>query len=103
MGIVKWISIGFICIIIHISDRDHFKYIAYKKGYSLSQKFKRYESWDEIVEPFIIRQFAFVFGVSNSFIKGLISDNKPSKNMKQSLDKLNKSVEDIINIKQSKD
>lgn len=65
---------GFICM--NQLDREKWKEKAFIEGYELSQNFKNYESWDKYVEPFLIRQFAFFFGVTNSFVKGLISDNK---------------------------
>ncbi len=57
-------------------DTDKYKKKAFDKGLALSQKFKKYDAWDKYMEPLIVRQFAFLFGVSNSFIKGLLSDNK---------------------------
>jgi len=65
-----------ILICMNQMDREKWKEKAFSKGYNLSQNFKNYQSWDDIVEPFLIRQFAFFFGVCNSFIKGLVSDNK---------------------------
>lgn len=89
MGVFKWfiLSVGWGCL--NMLNKDKVKLIAYNKGRNLSQRFKNYKSWDTIMEPLIIRQFSFLFGVSNSFIKGLISDNKPDKNIKKSLAELN--------------
>lgn len=57
-------------------DTDKYKTKAFNKGLELSQKFKKYSAWDNYAEPLIVRQFGFLFGVGNSFIKGLLSDNK---------------------------
>ena len=78
---------------LNIFDRERIKDRAFLKGYNLSQRFKTYKGWDEIVEPMLIRQFAFLFGVSNSFIKGLISDNEPDKNLDDSLEQLKESID----------
>ena len=99
MRITKWIFLGFSWGLLNIFDRENVKKIAYSKGYNLSQTFKKFKGWDEIVEPAIILQFAFLFGVSNAFIKGLISDNKPDKNIDDSIEKLKESVE-ISNVKE---
>lgn len=89
MGAFKWflLSVGWGCL--NLLNKDKVKASAYLKGRNLSQRFNRYKSWDTVVEPIIIRQFAFLFGVSNSFIKGLVSDNKHDKNIEESLKKLN--------------
>lgn len=75
-------------------DTDIYKKKAFNKGLQLSQKFKKYPSWDKYAEPLIVRQFGFIFSIGNSFIKGLISDNKGDnesiletiKGMKEQLD-----------------
>ena len=73
-------------------DKDKTKKIAFNKGYELSQKFKKYKAWDIYVEPFVINQFSFLFGVSNSFIKGLISDNEPDEYLDETLEKMKDEV-----------
>lgn len=75
-------------------DRAHAKKISFEKGHKLSQRFKKYPSWDKYMEPFMVNQFAFLFGVGNSFIKGLISDNEPNQYIKESLDDLRKEISD---------
>ena len=75
-------------------DKNEIKKKAFNKGYDLSQKFKQYRAWDIYMEPFIINQFSFLFGVSNSFIKGLISDNKPDKYLDETLEEMKKEVVD---------
>ena len=101
MGVLKWLILtaGWGCL--NLFNKDKVKASAYIKGRNLSQRFKNYKSWDTIVEPLIIRQFSFLFGVSNSFIKGLISDNKPDKNIDKSLEELTK--ESSITCKDKKD
>lgn len=74
----KILSLGTLVCINNL-DKEEWKEKSFYSGYNLSQKFKNYKSWDSFVEPFLIRQFAFFFGVTNSFIKGLISDNKDQK------------------------
>lgn len=71
----KVLIFGLLCNFIDIFDKDKIKERAFVKGYNLSQTFKPYRSWDEAIEPLIVRQFGFVVSVSNEFIKGLISDN----------------------------
>ena len=71
----KIISLGTLVCMNNL-DKDYWKEKSFESGYNLSQNFKNYKSWDNFVEPFLIRQFAFFFGVTNSFVKGLISDNK---------------------------
>lgn len=93
MRVLRWIIFGISWGVLNIFDKERVKKIAYSKGYNLSQRFKRYKGWDEIMEPIIIRQFAFLFGVSNSFIKGLVSDNKPDKNIENSLEQLSNSLD----------
>ncbi|GAG58789.1 unnamed protein product [marine sediment metagenome] len=76
-------------------DKDKMKIIAYRKGYNVSQKFKHNPAWDNIAEPFIIRQFAFITEVSNSFIKGLISDNNSTEKLDE--------TKEFESVKQKKD
>lgn len=52
--------------------------MAFQQGLSFSSKFRNVPGWDTIVEPCIIKQFGFLFSVGNSFMKGMISDNKTS-------------------------
>ena len=56
-------------------DKEIVKQIVFTKGYEISQRFKNYPAWDNIIEPFIIKQCSFIFSVGNSFIDGMISDN----------------------------
>lgn len=89
---------------INYLDKDQTKKTAFNKGHDLSQKFKKYKAWDIYVEPFIINQFSFLFGVSNSFIEGLISDNGPDKYLETALENMKEEVEkdveqDITNYK----
>ena len=98
MKLLRILAFSLTWTLLNIFDKERIKDIAYYKGYRLSQRFKIYKGWDEILEPMIIRQFAFLFGVANSFIKGLISDNKPDKSIDDSL----KQLKDSIDIK-SKD
>ena len=56
-------------------DKIRLRQEAFNKGLGLSQKYKKYKSWDKFVEPFIIKQFGFFFGLGHSFVKGMISDN----------------------------
>lgn len=102
MGVLKWLvlSAGWGCL--NLFNKDRVKIAAYTKGRNLSQRFKKYKSWDTFMEPLIIRQFSFLFGVSNSFIKGLVSDNKPDKNIEKSLEQLNKETCDIKDKKDKK-
>ena len=93
MRILRWLIFGFSWGVLNAFDKNKVKKIAYNKGYNLSQRFKKYKTWDNIVEPIIIKQFAFLFGVSNAFIKGLISDNKPDKNLEKSLENFQESVD----------
>ena len=48
---------------------------AYQYGQIVSLKHKNNSYWDNFIEPFIIKQFGFFFGIGHSFIKGMISDN----------------------------
>ena len=78
-------------------DTDKTKKIAFNKGLELSQKFKKYDAWDKYAEPLIVRQFAFLFGVGNSFIKGLISDNvKSNENIDETLIEMKKEIDDDL-------
>jgi hypothetical protein len=79
-------------------DTEKTKAKAFNKGLSLSQKFKSYSAWDNYVEPLIVRQFSFIFGVSNSFIKGLISDNVGDNEViDETLEEMKKEIEDDLN------
>jgi hypothetical protein len=79
-------------------DTDKTKKIAFNKGLALSQKFKKYSAWDKYAEPLIVRQFGFLFGVGNSFIKGLISDNnKPSEYIDETLNEMKKEIDEDLN------
>ena len=89
---LKWYVLTIGGGILNISDKEKLKQTAYAKGFNLSQKFKNYRGWDEVVEPIIIRQLATLFGISNSFIKGLVSDNKPNKELDKSLKELEQSI-----------
>lgn len=91
-----YLGIGLGWIYISSFDKIDAKKSAYNKGYMLSQKFKKYPSWDRYMEPFIINQFAFLFGVSNAFIKGLISDNEPNPFIKESLEEMNNEITEDI-------
>lgn len=69
----------------------------YENGKNISQKCKPYTFWDNFVEPLVIKQFGFFFGMGHSFIKGMISDNE------YKLDgQLDKTITDIINEKSEK-
>lgn len=81
-----YVIFGIAWSLLNIFDKDKVKKKAYNKGYEISQRFKKYKGWDEIIEPMIITQFSFLFGISNSFIKGMISDNK---NIDKDLKELN--------------
>lgn len=72
--------------VLYLLDKEKSKEISFKKGYELSQKFKQFTVWDNYVEPLIINQFSFIFSVSNSFIKGMISDNKNKKDLEDKLE-----------------
>ena len=89
----KFVIFGTSWGMLNLFDKDVVKKKAFEKGQNLSFRFKKYKTWDEVAEPIIIRQFAFLFGVSNSFIKGLISDNEPDKNIDKSLEELCESCE----------
>ena len=73
------------------------KKIAFTKGYDISQKFKKYPAFDKYVEPYIINNFSLLFAIGNSFIKGLISDNKPDKVIDESIDEMKKKVVEELN------
>ena len=60
---------------LHKNNSADMRKTMYNKGRNISQKYKPYAFWDNLVEPFIIRQFGFVFGMGHSFVKGMISDN----------------------------
>ncbi len=79
--------------LIDSKDANKIKQKAFDKGLNLSQKFKKYKAWDKYAEPLIVRQFAFLFGVGNSFIKGLISDNGDNKIINESLNEMKKEIE----------
>jgi hypothetical protein len=91
---LKYIGMGLGWYSIANLDRKEAKKNAYNKGYMLSQRFKNYPSWDKYVEPIVVNQFAFLFGVGNSFVKGLISDNdKPNPAIEESLDEIRNEIE----------
>ena len=64
-------------------DKDYYKEVSFQKGLQLSQNFKDEPVWDQMVEPFIIRQVSFLTSVSNSFIKGLVSDNVSNEHLRK--------------------
>lgn len=69
------ISAGtFIYSVAH-ADKKYVQARSYDYGYRLSQRYKKYEFWDVVVEPIIVKQFGIIFGSGHSFIKGMISDN----------------------------
>ena len=76
---LKWICITLGIGFLNVIGESSAKRFAFKKGYSLSQYFQKYPGWNKIVEPLIIRQFGIIFGVSNSFIQGMLSDNDDVK------------------------
>ena len=87
---IKWL-----CFSLGIGFLNYFgegpaKKIAFSKGCQVSKKFQKYPGWNGIVEPFLIRQFAILFGVSNAFLQGMLSDNlnveKDKEILKQSLE-----------------
>lgn len=73
-------------------DKDKVRKVAYEKGRNISGKYNKYGFWDNLVEPFIIKQFGLFFGIGHSFIKGMISDNKVKID-----DQLDEIVNDIFN------
>ena len=73
------IAIGLLWKTVDSLDKDTVKKIAFQKGFEISQKYKDYEVWENGIEPFLISQLHFITTVSNSFIKGLLSDNKNNK------------------------
>ena len=95
MKFTKWSIVAIAGGIMNMYDKEQLKRIAYNKGYNLSQQFKCYRGWDEVIEPIIIKQIALLFGVSNSFVKGLISDNKPNQKLDESLKELENSIVNI--------
>jgi len=66
-------------------DHNYVKHTMFNHGLALSQKFKQYPAWDNYVEPLIVRQSAILFTAGNSFIKGMISDNKNKDDINTSL------------------
>lgn len=90
-----YVGIGTGWYLISNLDKTNTKKIAYDKGYNLSQKFKKYPSWDKYMEPFIINQFSFIFGVTNSFIKGLISDNEKNPLLDESLKEMSNEMKEL--------
>lgn len=76
-------------------DTDAYKKKAFNKGLELSQKFKKYPSWDKYAEPLIVRQFGFIFSIGNSFIKGLISDNKEGS---EAIEETIKDIKDELDV-----
>lgn len=73
MFVFSALTYGYASLYSH--DSSDMRKIMHEKGRSISQKYKKYVVWDNLVEPFIIRQFGVVFGIGHSFIKGMISDN----------------------------
>jgi hypothetical protein len=84
----KFIKTGVYCFVgavawkyIDSLESDATKKIAYDKGREFSQSMKSKSAvlklgWDDYVEPLIVKQFAVVFGVTNAFILGMLSDNE---------------------------
>lgn len=66
-------------------DRELVKANMFNRGFNLSQRFKKYPFWDHAVEPLIVKQSSILFAAGNSFIKGMISDNDNSNELKDSL------------------
>jgi hypothetical protein len=75
-------------------DTEKWKQLSYLKGEQISLKYSRYQAWNSIAEPFIVRQFAFLFSVGNEFIRGLVSDNR--EQMSESIRELEKTVDDEL-------
>ena len=73
---LKWLCISLGIGILNVIGESPAKRFAFRKGYRLSQHFQKYPGWNSVVEPLLIRQFAIIFGVSNSFIQGMLSDNE---------------------------
>lgn len=77
-------------------DKDKVRANSFNCGFNLSQRFKKYSSWDEYIEPLIIRQFGIIFISGHSFINGLISDNTNKKKITKYMDNMHESIEKEI-------
>ena len=75
-------------------DAEKWKRLSYIKGQEISIRYSHYKAWNTLAEPFIVRQFAFLFSVGNEFIRGLVSDNRDQMN--DSILELEKTVDDEL-------
>ncbi len=93
----SFVATPFIWYYIGTRDRDTIRRNMYNHGLNVSQKFKKYPVWDNCVEPFIIRQCLILFTAGNSFIKGMISDNKNKFIVDREFDNLKKEIVKELN------
>ncbi len=75
-------------------DQEKWRQLSFSKGQEISVKYNHYRAWNEFAEPFIVRQFAFLFSVGNEFVRGLVSDNR--EQMDGSIKELTKTVDDEL-------
>lgn len=92
------ISTPFVWYYLGTLDKKHVRAISYNAGLLLSQKYKKYPTWDAYAEPMIIKQVSILDCVTHSFIKGMISDNDDKILVNLAFDELKEDVKhDLFN------
>ena len=91
----RWIryaiyNVPFMWYYLGTCDKNDVRNISFSCGLYLSQKYKKYPMWDNVIEPAVIRQFAVLDCASHSFIKGMISDNEKNEKLELALEELKK-------------
>lgn len=74
-------------------DKTNVKKYMFNKGRNLSQRFKKYPIFDNVIEPIIVRQSTIIFCAGNAFLKGLISDNNNTTELEISVEYYKKEIE----------
>lgn len=89
------ISMAYFWYKLYKCDKKYVGDLMYDKGRTLSSTMKFVPMWDNLVEPFIIREFGVLFYAGDSFIKGLVADNDDQEQVKENLTNLYEDINKI--------
>ena len=84
-GSLLWRKLGFY-------DNDDVRKRSFNAGIRTSQKFKQYPAWDNIAEPFIVKQSTILFLAGHSFIEGMASDNEETTRIRKVLESMDTDI-----------
>ncbi len=88
---LSWYSLG-------ILKKDQVRTYMFYVGKYFSSRCSKIPYWEKYAEPIFIRQFAIIFTATNSFIEGMVSDNKNKEEIEEEMEEFKDCIEDDINV-----